>query len=190
MVRNILTYVLSIIAVVISLASLAISYEQYQHELELNSFPNIIACLRSLSYEKGYTIANGGYPIYKPSGIVSFDLVNKGTTAATVNRVDVVPIGTMGSGGQGWMTFTIDIDATVAGNGVTKVINKTFSNVTQVQWNQWIDKPDYLYTTVYWPNGNGPMLECIPTFIPSTGSWSCGPPVAPSASLTEENACR
>ncbi len=185
-----LSSILSIAAIAIATASFTISYQQYQHDLELNSMPNIVACLRSLSYEKGQTFPNGGSPNYQPIGVISFDLVNKGTTSATVNRVDVVPIGTMTSGGQGWMTFTIDIDATVTGNGITKIMNKNFSNPTYIQGIGWINKPNYLYMTAYWPNGNGQMLECIPDAVSLTDKWFCGPPVAPSASLAEENACR
>ena len=181
---------ISIGAFVVALFSLAVSWNQSEFMKTVNSPPDIVACITSFSYSKGFTYGEDQYETSYPEGIISFELVNKGSTDATVIRVDVTPLGIRQDGKEGWIWMTIhDIAVVVPAKSSTKVENLEFEADNQVPASRWIDEPENVFITAFWPDGTGSRLTCNPDSISRTNEWFCGYPKQ-EGGYTGENACR
>jgi hypothetical protein len=182
--RENITLYLSIAAIIISSISFLVDWKQFLFFQESNSPPDIIGCIRSFNYEKGRQFSNW----IEPKGVISFDLVNRGNTEATVHRVDVFPYGKGDDGQKDSMWFTLEVQAKVEGNGITTVEEFNFTD-TQVQENFWIEDFEGVWIQAFWPNGNGYQVACEPDIVTSIeGDWFCGYPQEDG--LVGENACR
>ena len=108
---NRIAFFVSIGAIILAGFSLVVDWQQLQIIQETNSPADIIACIKSFDYEKGQEYDSGGSAVF--NGKISFDLVNRGNTDATVHRVDVFPVGETEDGGKRNMWFTLEVQQPV-----------------------------------------------------------------------------
>lgn len=178
---------ISIVAIVLAGISLFVDWQQFEFTQSANSPPDIVVCLKSFDVWGGqeYDLGNSIIPL----GTISFDLVNRGNTEATVHRVDVFPQGKNEEGKDTSMWLELEVQATVAGNGITSVEEFNFEE-GRVYKNRWVDEPEKVVVMAYWPNGDGPRLICkLDQVSVKEGDWFCGYPNE-SGGYTAENACR
>ena len=177
---------IAIVALVVAGISLVVDWNQSMFFQSSNSPPDIVACLRSFSYEKGpeYDLGRSNVPV----GDISFDLVNRGNTQATVHRVDVFPYGKRADGENAAMWLTLEVQETVPGNGIVTVEEFSFED-QRVYENRWVEELENVQIMVFWPNGNGPQLTCkLDKVTVKEGDWFCG--YSRLGGYTVENACR
>jgi len=178
--------VISIVAIGIAIFSLIIDWQEFMFIQETNSPPDIVACLKSFSYEKGPEFDLGSSVV--PIGEISFDLVNRGNTEAMVHRVDVFPHGKRADGEMDSMWLTMEVQQTVPGNGIITVEPFSFED-KRVQKNYWVEELEEVALISFWPNGQGPYLICKPDVVTVEESdWFCGYPY--ENGMRGENSCR
>lgn len=179
--------VIAIVAIGLASLSLVVDWQEYLFTQQINSPPDIVVCLKSFSYEKG-SIHDSGRSIV-PIGEISFDLVNRGNTEATVHRVDVFPTGKNIDGERKSMWFELEVQETVSGNGIKTVQPFPFDN--EREWtDNWVEELEEVSLVAFWPNGNGHHLTCqLDRVSVKEGDWACGYPQK-DGGLLGENACR
>jgi hypothetical protein len=181
--------ILPILGLIVSIVGVYLGWIQYQSskEAERAAQPNVVVCLRALSYERSNTRGTGDDTFSVPKGQVSLRLVNNGATAVTVTKVMLNPVGTWRDGRHGGLgSIDVEVDVPVPARGVTPVDNMQFTADFSVQEKFWIDTPESVNVQAYWPGGTGPMLQCIPR---ATG-WSCGHSDAAGLAIQVDAACQ
>ena len=181
---------LSILGLAVTIVGVYLGWLQYQRatEAERVAQPDVVVCLRALSYSRRSTSGMGEEAISVPHGRVSMHLVNKGGTDVTVTRVMVNPVGTWRDGRHGGMgDFAVETNKNVPAKGVTVIADLAFIAPIAVKEKFWIEKPEAVNVRASWPGGVGPMLACVPTSF----GWSCGRQAGGSTrSILVEQACQ
>lgn len=177
---------LAILGLLLSGLGVYFAWLQYQQleEAKNAAQPNVVVCLRALSYQRSDTQGSGDKALTHPQGKVSFRLVNKGPADVTVRRIFLNPIGTDKDGRHGGLSIEFEIDRNVPGLGVISVEDMAFSSNEWLYEKFWIDKPDAVAVQAYWADVPGPMLTCI-----LRGKWLCGKQTA-GGGLSGDLACQ